>query len=109
MTLERVEKKIDRMSEILTESILEQAKTNVRHDMSIEENSQQTLNLATRLGEAEKVQKTNGPTIAFAAKLQANMSKIAVGVITVIAGSWAIGNSNPTSEHAETTVKNSKK
>ena len=74
MTLERVETKIDKLIETVMESTLEQAKTNVRHDMSIEENSQQTLNLATRLGEAENIQKENAPTIAFAA----NMSKLAL-------------------------------
>ena len=109
MTLERVEKKIDKMYEVLTESILEQAKTNVRHDFGIEENSQQTINLATRLEEAEKTQKINGPVIAFAAKLQANMSKVIVGVVTVVAGSWFLGNGKTPPDHAETTVKESKK
>ena len=109
MTLERVETKIDKMSEILTESILEQAKTNVRHNMSIEENSQQTINLANRQDEIEDTHNKNGPIIAFAAKLQSNMSKIITGLIITIAGSWAVGNMSAQNDQKSEVKKEAKK
>lgn len=90
MSGERANKKIDELISAVNKSTVEQAKTNVRHEISIEENYQQTINLADRIKEAEDAAVKNAPVIAWASKLQSNISKIITGLIVVVAGSYML-------------------
>ena len=91
---DRIEGKVDSIASTLQEFITHQGKINVRYDLSIEENSQQNINLSERQTEIEQTIIKNMPVIAFAAKLQSNMSKITIGIIVAMLGSYGININN---------------
>ena len=91
---DRVEGKLDLLTETIKNSLVKQAEINVRYDLSIEENSQQNINLSERQTDIEQTIIKNMPVIAFAAKLQSNMSKITIGIIVAMLGSYGININN---------------
>ena len=90
---------IKELSGVVQEFVKAQTEMNVRCEMDRE--SQEN-----RLKPLERKDIKNGPVIAFAAKLQSNMSKITIGVIVTILGSYGININNTP---PEPTVKESKK
>ena len=50
----------------------------------------------------------NAPIIAFAGKLQSNMTKIVTSLVILITGSWVVGSNNTPPDHVEPTTKKDK-
>ena len=85
-----------------------QQERNIRCEMDREEQARQLESNSERTEALEQKEIKNGPVIAFAAKLQSNMSKITLAAITTILGSYGINLSNAPADPAPT-VKESKK
>jgi hypothetical protein len=94
-SLKRIEKKQTSLQETLNNSILDQGKANVHYQLGIKE-------LKEKQEKTDKSAIKNAPVIAWAAKLQSNMSKIVTGLIIAITGSWVVGSA---SNKADTPVK----
>ena len=78
---------LNRIQTTLNDSILEQGKANVQYQMGIE-------SLKKRQDKTEQTVIKNTPVIAFAEKLQSNMTKIVTGLIIAVGGSWVVGSAN---------------
>jgi len=91
---DRIEGKVDSLTSTMQDFIVEQGAINAQCGCGIEENSQQNVYLAERQHDTEQIIIKNMPVIAFAAKLQSNMSKITIGFIITILGSYGINLSN---------------
>lgn len=82
--------RLDTIDLSLSDIKVEQGKAAVRYEYT----EKQQVKSSERHDKVEKLNAKNSPVIAFAAKLQANMSKITIGFIITILGSYGVNLSN---------------
>jgi len=82
--------RLDTIDLSLNDIKVEQGKSSVRYEYT----EKQQVKSSERHDKQEKLSAKNAPVIAFAAKLQSNMSKITIGFIITILGSYGINLSN---------------